>query len=113
MFGNGGGPFMLELSREDGSYAQKIIGLHPKAAALEKNGINSRIWGYWHGSASEGDLGYVMLDESFEEKSITLYFGGSDSNLSNQLNQLIFDEDKLIKFKKVKDYTPPEYPWGK
>lgn len=34
MFGNAFGPFMLSLSRPDGTYSYKVIGLHPKAAAL-------------------------------------------------------------------------------
>ena len=51
MFGNGGGPFMLRLGQKDGSYIDKVIGLHPKAVALERNGVKSRLWSYWHMSA--------------------------------------------------------------
>ena len=113
MFGNGGGPFLLSLSKADGTFAKQAIGLHPKAAALEKNGEKSKIWGYWHSSAKSGELGYTMLDGSFKTEYITLYFEPDTDGINRKIYELIFNKNQLIKFKKIENYIPPEYPWGK
>ena len=113
LFGNGGGPFMLRLSKADGTFSEKVIGLHPKVAALEQNGSNSKIWGYWHMSASEGVLGYVLLDGSFKQENLRLQFHQSHEGLSSKIYDLVFNENQIIKFRKVENYIPPKYEWGK
>lgn len=113
MFGNAGGPYMLSLSRGDGTFSQKIIRLHPLACALEMNGKYSRIWSYWRSSAGTGSLSYIMLDGTFKEKSISMYFSGDGTSLSRQLYDLIFEKNKIIKFKEIENYSPPKYEWGK
>ena len=116
MFGNGGGPFLMSLSTPDGKYAQHVVGLHPMASALEKNGPHSRLWGYWHMSASDGGLSCITLDGQFKSESVTLYFNGGDDEpheLSRQIYDLVFSKEFRIKFDEIKNYTPPKYEWGK
>ena len=113
MFGNAFGPFMLSLSKPDGTSTKKVIGLHPRAAALESNGQESRIWGYIRGGLDEGGLCYTKLDGTFEEGCIDMYLNKKDNSLSREFYDLIFDENKAIKFKEIENYVPPKYEWGK
>jgi hypothetical protein len=113
MFGNAFGPFMLSLSKPDGTFVKKVIGLHPRATALESNGQESRIWGYIRGGLDEGSLCYTKLDGSFEENCIDMYLGKKDNHLSRELYDLILDENKIVKFIEIENYVPPKYEWGR
>lgn len=113
LFGNGSGPFMLRVSNEKGGFSQIVIGLHPKAVALEKNGPISKVWSYHRSSSSTGKLEYVLLDGNFTKEGIILRFNETRTGLSSEIYKLIFNENKTIGFEVVDNYLPPKYNWGK
>ncbi|MBN2789494.1 MAG: hypothetical protein JXR69_04850 [Candidatus Delongbacteria bacterium] len=113
MFGNGGGPFIIWLGQKDGNSLMKITGFHPKAVALEKNGSKSKLWNYNRAGASQGSLGYTILDSTFKKEFIHLDFNKEFSGLSSKIYKMFFREEYLIKFEYIDNYTPPEYHWGK
>ncbi len=113
MFGNGGGPFLMSLSTPNGKNVQYVVGLHPMATALERNGAHSRLWSYWHMSADEGVLSCMTLDGRFKSEAVTLYFNGGDDDLSKRMYDLVFNKEFRIVFDEFQNYTPPEYEWGK
>ncbi|WP_444888232.1 hypothetical protein [Microbulbifer sp. JMSA008] len=112
MFGNSGGPFIIYLSKADGTYINKVVAFHPKAIAFEKyeSGRNS-LWGYWRHGTRQGTLFKLSLDGEFKVESITINPIGS--NLSSGIYSTVFDKNSLLKIKRVEGYMPPDYPWGK
>lgn len=113
-FGNAGGPFMISISSKDGTFKSKVLGFHPRAIALEKTSSGNYLWGYWRYSSSLGDLFYITLDGQFIKTKIGIR-AGSNSELGSSIYNTIFDakNEYIVKLKKVDNYVPVEYPWGK
>jgi len=113
-FGNAGGPFMISLSQKDGTLKNKSLGFHPMAIALEKTSSGNYLWGYWRYSSRGGDLFHITLDGHFIKTKINIR-AGSNSELGTSIYNTIFGENSkyIIKLKKIDNYTPLDYPWGK
>ena len=99
--GNAGITFLLTLSKGKEETIEKQVFFHPMAIALEKRDGANKLWGYWRASSEEGKLFSLLMDDGFQEESITI---NPKTDLGSSLYEAIFFENKLhLNYRK----TPP------